>query len=100
MRSVISYWALEGGLENRRSIEEAMAEAQASGFDGIELAIAEEGVLSVTSTRADCLAIRDAARRHGLCLETVASGISWVHCPTHPDPAVRERSIELQAQAL
>jgi L-ribulose-5-phosphate 3-epimerase len=100
MKSVISYWSIAGGGENRRPLDEAMTEAAAAGFDGIELAIAETGVLTPATSQAACARIRELAAKHGLVLETVASGISWGCCPTHPDAAVRERSLALHAAAL
>ena len=39
MKLCISYWSVEGGLANTRPVAEAMGEAKAAGFDGIELGI-------------------------------------------------------------
>jgi hexulose-6-phosphate isomerase len=100
MRSIISYWSIAGGLENTRPIAEAMDEAMAAGFDGIELAVAETGVLTPATDQRTCESIRDLARAKGLALETVATGIAWGCSPTHPDAAVRERSLKLHAEAL
>jgi len=33
-------------------------------------------------------------------LQTLASGISWAVCPTHPEESVRKKSIELHKKAL
>jgi hexulose-6-phosphate isomerase len=100
MRSVISYWSVAGGLENTRPVAEAMDEAKAAGFDGIELAVGETGVLTHASDQRTCEGYRDLARAKGLALETVATGIAWGCSPTNPDPAVRERSLKLHAEAL
>jgi hexulose-6-phosphate isomerase len=100
MRSVISYWSIAGGLENTRPIGEAMDEAKAAGFDGIELAVGETGVLTPATDQRTCESIRELARAKGLALETVATGIAWGCSPTSTDAAVRERSLKLHAEAL
>jgi hexulose-6-phosphate isomerase len=100
MKRCISYWSIKDGLENTRPIDEAMAEAKAAGFEGIELAIGTEGVLHTQSDEATCRAYRKLADTHGLALETVAAGLSWECSPTDPDPATRARSIQLHADAL
>jgi len=100
MRAGISYWAMEGGGENSLPIADAMLQAKSAGYDCIELAIAEQGVFSTASTQAECFAIRDLAQRHQLQLETVASGISWSVCPTHPNEEIRKKSLSLHHLAL
>ena len=100
MKRCISYWSVAGGLENTRPIDEAMAEAKAAGFDGIELAIGTAGVLHTQSDEATCRAYRKLADKHGLALETLAAGLSWGCSPTDPDPATRAKSIRLHADAL
>ena len=100
MKLCISYWSIEGGLANTRPIDEAMKEAKAAGFDGIELAIGTEGVLHTQSDQATCESYRALAQKHGLALETVAAGLSWGCSPTDVDPATRETSIKLHADAL
>ena len=100
MKSCISYWSIKGGLENTRPIEEAMKEAKAAGFDGIELAIGTEGVLHTQSDQATCESYRKLADKHGLALETVAAGLSWGCSPTDENEATRKKSIQLHADAL
>jgi L-ribulose-5-phosphate 3-epimerase len=96
----ISYWSVAGGLEGTRPVEEAMGEAAAAGFEGIELAVGESGVLTPSTDEPTCRKYREAARARGLSLPTVASGMSWGCSPTHPDVAVRRRSIDLHRGAL
>jgi hexulose-6-phosphate isomerase len=100
MKLCISYWSIEGGLANTRPVAEAMAEAKAAGFDGIELAIGTDGVLHTQSDQATCESYRKLAEQHNLSLETVAAGLSWGCSPNDPDPATREKSIKLHADAL
>jgi hexulose-6-phosphate isomerase len=100
MIKCISYWSIEGGLAGTRAIDEAMAEAKAAGFDGIELAIGAAGVLSVETDEAACARYRELARKHGLAMETVAAGLAWGSSPNDPDAATRARSVELHTAAL
>src|SRR3954463_4818637 len=100
MKLGISYWSIEGGLANTRPIEEAMKEAKAAGFDGIELAIGTEGVLHTQSDQATCESYRKAAERIGINVKTLAAGLTWGCSPTSPDEATRKKSIQLHADAL
>ncbi len=100
MIKAISYWSVKGGLDGTRPVEEAMAEAARSGFQGIELCVGETGVLTPSTDAKTCEAYRSLARRHGLRLETLASGVSWGCCPTSPDARTRRRSIDLHKGAL
>jgi len=100
MIKTISYWSVKGGLDNARPIEEAMSEAKAAGFAGIELAIAPEGVLTTSTDQATCEKYRVAALKHGLLLQTLAAGFAWGICPTDPNEATRKKSIELHKAAL
>ncbi len=100
MIKCISYWSLPGGLAGSCPVDEALAMAKAAGFAGLELCIGESGVLTPATDEATCRAYRQAAARHGLVLETLASGMSWGCSPTDPDPAVRRRAIDQHAAAL
>jgi hexulose-6-phosphate isomerase len=100
MKKCISYWSIEGGLANTAPIDDAMRQAKAAGFDGIELAIGTDGVLHTKSDRKTCESYRALAERHGLALETVAAGLSWGCSPTDPDETTRRKSIQLHADAL
>lgn len=96
----ITYWSMPGGLEGSRGIEDAAAMAKAAGFDGLELCVAEEGVLTPSTDRATCERYKKIVADRGLALETLASGMSWAYSPTDPNPEVRKKSIELHAGAL
>ena len=100
MKKCISYWSLPGGPEGICPVKDAVAAAKQAGFDGIELCIAESGVLTPSTDEATCRAYAAEAAAQGLALETVASGMSWGCSPTHPDPAVRRKAIDLHRAAL
>lgn len=100
MIKAISYWAFEHGLENTHDIQEALKEAAAAGFQGLELAIGPEGVLNTSTTEEDCAMIRKAIDASGVQVETLASGMSWGKNPTSNDAMVREESIAMHSAAL
>jgi len=100
MKISMSYWCLEGGLEGNKSIQEAIDEVKALGFDAIELAIASSGVLTPAVSRDECLAIAAYARQQGLAISSLASGESWGSSPTANDPRVRAKIAEFTRQAL
>ncbi len=100
MIKAISYWSMKGGLEGSCPVDAAMAAAQAAGFKGIELCIADKGVLTPDTDEGTCRSYAALASRYGLTLRTLASGMSWGCSPTHPDAAVRRKSIAAHKAAL
>lgn len=101
MIKCISYWSFEKSADgSERPIDQAMAEAKAAGFAGIELAVGLDGPLNVTTDQVTCTEIRKLASRHELSLDTVATGFAWVLSPTSLDPAIRARSIEAHSAAI
>jgi len=100
MIKAISYWSLKNGLEGTGAIEEALIQAKSHGFKGVELAVAETGVLTPNTDEATCKHYRSLGEKHGLAIETLASGMTWGCSPSDLDPAVRAKSLELHKAAL
>ena len=100
MIKCISYWAMKDGLAGTHPVDDALTQAKANGFAGLELCIGSEGALNVNTPQAECERIRAQAAKMGLATETLASGMSWGFNPTSDDPAVRQKSIDLHAAAL
>lgn len=100
MKKFISYWSMKDGLANTHPIADALAEAKAAGFDGLELGIAPEGALTVDTTQAECEEIRALIDASGLTVQTLASGMSWGFNPVSNDASVRERAVSLHEAAL
>ena len=96
----ISYWSMEHGLAGTHPIADALKQAKRAGFEALELCIEKTGVLSVTTSERECTDIRKAIDASGLAVDSIASGMSWVCCPTHADPKVRRESIALHKAAL
>ena len=100
MIKTISYWSLEGGLENTLPIKEALQCAKGNGFEALELCIGMTGVLNCETTKAECEEIRKVIDDSGIKVETLASGMSWGTNPASNDPDVRASAIDLHKAAL
>ena len=88
----INYWTI-GGFEGQKPIRQALEEAKACGFDGLELAFGA-GELTPDTTPATCQQIRADAERLKMSLVSMATGAYW-GCPlSSPDPAQRKQAVE------
>jgi hexulose-6-phosphate isomerase len=72
MKKGISVWSFVN-----KSLSECFQMARAAGFDGVEVALAENGEINLTSTEQDMRQIRACARDQGIELYSVASGLYW-----------------------
>ncbi len=100
MKISASYWMFKGGLEANKPISEAMQEAKDFGFDAIELAIANEGVLTHQTTKKQCEDILTLAEKIGIEISSVASGENWLFSPTSNNDEVRKKSIDFTRKAI
>ena len=89
MLKAISYWSMENGLAGTHSISVALHQAKSAGFEGLELCIGVEGILTPTTSRQDCERIRRMIDQSGVVVETMASGMSWAFSPTSNNEQVR-----------
>ena len=100
MKISASYWIFDGGLDGTLPIKSAMEQASKMGFEGIELGIASQGVLTHNTSQAECEEIVREAEIHGLEISGVASGESWTTSPTANDEDVRLKIIDFTQKAL
>lgn len=96
----ISYWSMKDGLAGTHPIDDALQQAKSNGFDGMELCIGVEGVLTPSTSQEQCEKIRSLTEQSGLVVETLASGMSWALNPTSEDPEVRKQAISNHQAAL
>lgn len=88
----INYWTI-GGFEGKKPVRQALEEARACGFGGLELAFGA-GVLNTDTSQADCARIREDARQTGMAVVTMATGNYW-GCPlSSADAGQRKTAIE------
>lgn len=88
----INYWTI-GGFEGKKATRQALEEARACGFDGLELAFGA-GVLNPETTREDCRRIREESQQTGTAIATLATGNYWGCSLASAEPAQRQAAIE------
>jgi hexulose-6-phosphate isomerase len=96
----MTYWSLEGGLDNTASIEHALETAKNENFQALELGVGPEGVITPQTSQAECEQIREQIDKAGVTVETVASGLTWGWSPTSDDPETREKGLQAHEGAL
>lgn len=100
MIKTISYWALPDGGANTCPIDRALELTKATGFAGLELAIAPTGVVSVETSKTECSKYRKQIDASGVIVQTLANGMSWGTNPVSNDAATRKKSLTLTSKAL
>ncbi len=100
MIKAISYWSMKHGLAGSHPIDDALASAKEAGFDGLELCVGVEGVLTPNSTQSECEAIRRQIDDSGVVVQTMANGMSWALNPVSNDETVRQQALQLNKAAL
>ena len=100
MIKAISYWSMTDGLAGTHPIADALATAKEHGYAGLELAISNEGVLTVESSQTDCEAIRGRIDASGVAVESAACGLGWAASATSDDADVRKQAIDWHAASL
>ena len=73
MKKAINQWAFVEG----KSVEECMILAKRAGFDGIELCFGEDDEINPNSTKEDMQLILDTAKKIGIEISSLATGIFW-----------------------
>lgn len=96
MKSGISVWAFSPD----RPLPEVFRIAKSSGFDAVEVAIADDGPITPRSTEADCRRIAEQAAEAGVEISSLASGLGWKYPITSQDASVRQKGIDAIAASL
>ena len=87
MKKGINVWSFPA-----QSLEETFKMAKDAGFDGVELALFEEGELCLTSTEEEILAIKAKADKYGIELYSVATELLWYYWLNDEDEAKRDKA--------
>lgn len=95
MKKGISIWAFA-----EPSLEKCMRTAKDLGYEGVEVALDENGEIALNSTKEDLLRIKEMAARIGISLYSVASGLYWKYSLTANDPAIRQKAIDIVRKQL
>lgn len=84
----INIWSFDSSL----SIRQCMVMAKDAGFEGIELALAAKGPLSMECTDDDARALRAMAEEIGIQINALATGLYWQYSLTSDRPDIREKA--------
>lgn len=95
MKKGISIWSF-----TEPDIKKCLMLAKDAGFDGVELALDEQGPVSLTSTKEEMLEIKAFAESIGLELYSVASGLYWTYNYTSGDEKNREKAKAITKKQL
>jgi len=88
MKKGISRWAFPASLK----LEECMSRAGEAGFEGIEVALDEEGEINLESTRDDMEKVIASSRKAGVELTSLATGLFWDYSLTGEKVEVRDKA--------
>ena len=94
MKKSINYWSFAEKLANgsKMSLKDCMQLAKKAGFEAIELTVAEEGELSLNSTRRDVEKIVQAAEEVGIELSSLATGLFWDYSLNSSNDKVKDKA--------
>lgn len=92
----INIWSFDQSY----SIEKCMHLARDAGFDGIELALASKGPLSMESSDEEIASIRDKAQEIGIKINSLATGLYWQFSLTSNREDIREKAKKLVKRQL
>lgn len=95
MKKGISIWSF-----TEPDLKKCFKLAKDAGFDGVELALAEDGAVTLTSTKEDILAIKEMAKETGIELYSVASGLYWTYNYTSENEENRQKAKEITKRQL
>lgn len=95
MKKGISIWSFTG-----KPLEECFQIAAAEGFEGVEVALDETGEINLQSSKEEILKIAESARRAGIELYSVASGLYWKYSMTSDNQDEREKAKSIVRKQL
>lgn len=95
MKKGISIWSFA-----EPDIKKCFKLAKDAGFDGVEVALAEEGSVNMNSTKEEMLELKAFADELGLELYSVASGLYWTYNYTSANEENREKAKAITRKQL
>jgi len=101
MYKAINYWTFgPDTLTGEYDIITAMNQAHDAGFEAIELCVALTGNLRFNSSEAQCRKLAAEARKIGIKICGLASGVYWAVSMTDANKNTRNKALRLTKQAL
>ncbi|HOX37733.1 MAG TPA: sugar phosphate isomerase/epimerase family protein [Candidatus Brocadiia bacterium] len=98
MKKCISQWAFKN--QEQRSAAELFKTAKDAGFEGIELCVGMNGILTPETTQEQCGRLLETAKKADIKITSMASGLFWQFRPTSPDQAVVDTAKDILTKSL
>ena len=95
MKKGISIWSFA-----ETDLKKCFCLAKDAGFDGVEVALDEKGLVSLESTEEDLFNVKKMAEETGIELYSVASGLYWTYNYTSANKENREKAKEITKKQL
>ncbi len=95
MKKGISIWSFQ-----KPTLADAFALAADAGFDGVEVALAEDGEVSLSTKESQLNEIKKQAEDANISLYSVASGLYWDYSLTDEDPTKRQKARSIVKKQL
>jgi L-ribulose-5-phosphate 3-epimerase len=96
LKKGINQWSFPQG----KRISECITLAKEADYEGIELALAETGELSIESTAMEIAQIKQTLADTGMEITSLASGLGWTYQLTSNDKQNRDQAIEIIKRQL
>lgn len=96
MKKGINAWAFPGGMGAR----EAMKYAKRAGYEAIELNMADKGEISLETPTSELKKLAAAAKRIGIEISSVSTGLYWAFNMVSDDAAERAKAGEVLSKQL
>jgi hexulose-6-phosphate isomerase len=96
MKKGINIWSFPAGMK----IEECMKVAKEAGFEGIELALTEDGEINLSSKEHDILRFKEMAEDIGIEISGFAAGLYWKYPFTSSQRNIREKAKDICKRQL
>ncbi|MBQ6805397.1 MAG: sugar phosphate isomerase/epimerase [Clostridia bacterium] len=95
MKKGISIWSF-----TETDLKKCFQMARDAGFDGVEVALDEKGMVSLESTKEDAETVKAWAKEAGVALYSVASGLYWKKNYTASSEEIRKEAKEITKKQL
>ncbi|MCD6336510.1 MAG: sugar phosphate isomerase/epimerase [Candidatus Latescibacteria bacterium] len=95
MKKSINQWAFA-----KDTAKGCMELAKDAGFEAIELALAEDGDITLNSTETEIRALRETADRIEIELASLATGLFWSYSLTSNDADTRKKALDVAKKEL
>lgn len=96
MKKGINIWSFRGGL----SPKEYVKMAKDAGYEGIEFALDETGIVGLDSSDEDIKELKTIAEGEGLETPSLATGLYWKYSITSPNKETREKAKSIVRRQL